>query len=85
MSMLYTILFALIAVAVCVLLLGVRIFFVDGRFPHFHVSGNKEMEKRGIDCVESQDRRARRRSPFAVDETVKGARKAEREENKVNS
>ena len=69
--MLYTILLALAVVAVCVLLLGVRIFFVDGRFPHFHISGNKEMKKRGIDCVESQDKRARRRSPFAVDETVK--------------
>lgn len=70
--MLYTILLALAVVAVCVLLLGVRIFFVDGRFPHFHISGNKEMKKRGIDCVESQDKRARRRSPFAVDEIVKG-------------
>ncbi len=73
--MLYTILLALAVVAVCVLLLGVRIFFVDGRFPHFHISGNKEMKKRGIDCVESQDKRARRRSPFAVDEIVKSVGK----------
>ncbi len=73
--MLYTVLLALAVVAACVLLLGVRIFFADGRFPHFHISGNKEMKKRGIDCVESQDRRARRRSPFAVDERAKGVGK----------
>ncbi len=72
---LYTVLLALAVVTACVLLLGIRIFFVGGRFPHFHISGNKEMQKRGIDCVESQDRRARRRSPFAVDEIVKSVGK----------
>ena len=71
--MLNTILLSLGFVAACVLLLGVRVFFVDGKFPHFHISGNKEMRRKGIDCVESQDKRARTRSPFAVDEIVKKA------------
>lgn len=67
--MLYTLLISLILIGVCVLLLGIKIFFFKaGRFPHFHVSGNKEMMKRGIDCVESQDRNARKPSRLGVKE-----------------
>ncbi|MBQ6747229.1 MAG: hypothetical protein IJR07_09340 [Bacteroidaceae bacterium] len=67
--MLYTLLITLALVGVCVLLLGVKIFFTKvGKFPHFHVSGNKEMMKRGIDCVESQDRNARKPSRLGVKE-----------------
>lgn len=73
--MLSTILLTLGFVAACVLLLGVRVFFGDGRFPHFHISGNREMARRGIDCVESQDKMARRRSPLAVDEIIKNVEK----------
>ena len=40
------------------------------KFPNTHVSGNKEMRKRGIGCVQSQDREARKENP---------QRKAERE------
>lgn len=62
-------LFTLIIVALCVLFLGIKIFFVkDGKFPHFHISGNPEMEKRGIGCVESQDREAQTPSRLAVKE-----------------
>lgn len=66
--MLQTFLLALAFVAICVLLLGVRIFFFNAKFPHFHISGNKEMIKKGIGCVESQDAEARKRNPMAVNE-----------------
>lgn len=70
--MLKTLLFTLLIVAICVALLGIRIFFTKkGKFPHFHIAGNKEMRKRGIGCVESQDKAAQRKSPFAIDEIVK--------------
>ena len=67
--MLYTVLITLAIVGICVLLLGVKVFFTKlGKFPHFHISGNKEMMKRGIDCVESQDRNARKSSRLAIKE-----------------
>ena len=70
--MLNLMLITLAIVAICVALLGVKVFFTKaGKFPHFHISGNKEMKKRGIDCVESQDRQARRGSRLAVSEVNK--------------
>ncbi len=66
--MLPTLLLALLIVAICVVLLGVKIFFFGKKFPHFHISGNKDMKERGIDCVESQDKQARTPSPLAVKE-----------------
>ena len=41
-----------------------------------HVSGNKEMRKRGIGCVQSQDREARKAKKHAIAEREK---KEERE------
>ncbi len=50
-------------------LLGVRVFFVKGgRFPNGHVSGNRALRDRGIGCVQSQDREARERPRFSLDE-----------------
>ena len=47
--MLDTILITLLIVAICIVLLGVKVFFVKGgRFPNGHVSGNKAMRDRGI-------------------------------------
>lgn len=70
--MLKTILIALLVVALCVVLLGIRIFFVKGgKFPNSHVSGNKAMRERGIGCVQSQDREARRKPRFSIDEIEK--------------
>ena len=47
--MLYCVLITLLIVAISVLLLGVKVFFVKGgRFPNSHVSGNKAMRKRGL-------------------------------------
>ncbi len=51
-------LLTLLLVAVCVVLLSVRLFF--GRaFVRTHVGDNKLMRRRGIGCVQSQDAQAR--------------------------
>ena len=74
--MLDTILITLLIVAICVLLLGVRVFFVKGgKFPNTHVSGNKALRDKGIGCVQSQDREARRKRPFSIDEVEKSLEK----------
>ncbi len=61
-KMFKTILVAIAFLGVAILLLGVKIFFTkEGKFPNGHVSGNKEMRKRGITCAQSQDRAERRK------------------------
>lgn len=70
--MLEIILIAVLIVALCVVLLGVRIFFVKGgKFPNSHVSGSKALRKRGIGCVQSQDREAQRKPRFSIAEMEK--------------
>lgn len=70
--MLDTVLITLLIVAICVLLLGLKIFFVKGgKFPNGHVSGNKAMRDKGIGCVQSQDREAQSKSRFSIDELEK--------------
>ena len=64
--MLGTLLITLLIVAICIVLLGVKVFFVNG-----HVSGNKAMRDRGIGCVQSQDREAQKKSRFSIDELEK--------------
>ena len=54
-------------VAICVFFLCIGIL-IKGRFPNMHVSGNKEMRKRGIGCVQSQDREARKENKHAIAE-----------------
>ena len=67
--MLYSVLLILLIVAISVVLLGVKVFFVkNGRFPNSHVSGNKAMRQRGIGCVQSQDREAQRKPRFSIEE-----------------
>lgn len=67
--MLDTVLITLLIVAICVVLLGIKVFFVKGgKFPNGHVSGNKAMRDRGIGCIQSQDREARRKPRFSIDE-----------------
>ncbi|MDL2291916.1 hypothetical protein LJB80_02055 [Bacteroides sp. OttesenSCG-928-F21] len=57
-----TILITLLIVAICLVLLAVKILFLkDGKFPNTHVSGNKALRKRGIGCVQSQDREAQKK------------------------
>ena len=73
--MLDTILITLLIVAICVLLLGVKVFFVrGGRFPNTHVSGNKALRDKGIGCVQSQDRAAQRKPRFSIDELEESLR-----------
>lgn len=60
--MLITLLTSLLIVAICVVLLAVKILFVrGGTFPNTHISGSKAMRERGIGCVQSQDREARQK------------------------
>ncbi len=66
--MLYTLLFTLLIVAICLLLLGMKIFFTKGgKFPNGHVSGNKALRDRGIGCAQSQDRQAQHKRKFSIE------------------
>lgn len=68
--MLETIYLTAAIVAICVFFLCIGII-IKGKFPSMHVSGNKEMRKRGIGCVQSQDREARKNNPHAIAEVEK--------------
>jgi hypothetical protein len=47
---------------VAVLLMGFKVFFTkDGKFPNTHVEGNKALRDKGITCVRSWDRAARKK------------------------
>ena len=66
--MLNTILFTLLIVTICILLLGIKVFFVKGgKFPNGHVSGNKALRDRGISCAQSQDREGQKKCRFSID------------------
>lgn len=73
--MLKTIYFTAIIVAICIVLLCIGILF-KRKFPNSHVSGNKEMRKRGIGCVQSQDRDARKLNPNRIPERMKHEQQA---------
>ncbi|MDO4190218.1 MAG: hypothetical protein Q4D14_00845 [Bacteroidales bacterium] len=63
MKWLYSFLVILVLVAIAFLLLGVKVFFVKGgKFPNTHIGASKAMKKRGIDCVQSQDRAAQQQA-----------------------
>ena len=67
--MVKTILITMLIVAICIALLSVKILFKkNGRFPNTRVSGSKAMRKRGIGCVQSQDREAQIPNPHAIAE-----------------
>ena len=59
---------AIVAISVLFLCIGI---IIKGKFPNTHVSRNKEMRKRGIGCVQSQDREARKANPNAIAEVEK--------------
>lgn len=70
--MLYTLLITLLIVAICLVLLGVKVFFTKGgKFPNGHVSGNKALRDKGISCAQSQDREAQAKSGNSIDEYEK--------------
>jgi len=69
MEMLVTLLTSLLIVAICIVLLAVKIVFVrGGKFPNTHVSGSKAMREKGIGCVQSQDREARQKRRFSFED-----------------
>lgn len=44
-------------ISTAILALSIRIVLVkDGKFPETHISRNKEMKKKGIQCVKGMDR-----------------------------
>lgn len=45
----------LVLLALCVLGLGVNVFFFRKDFPHYDVGSNEEMRKRGIRCYKDED------------------------------
>lgn len=70
--MVETILITLLIVAISLVLLGLKIFFVKGgKFPNGHVSGNKALQDKGISCAQSQDREAQKKSSFSIDKLEK--------------
>lgn len=50
---------------------GESILYEGGKFLNGHVSGNKELRKKGIGCAQSQDREAQKKSRFSIDELEK--------------
>ncbi|MDR2859524.1 MAG: hypothetical protein LBV64_03925 [Mediterranea sp.] len=62
-----TLLITLLIVAIAVLLLGIKIIVLkDGKFPNGHVSGNKALRDKGISCVQSQDKEARKKQCLSL-------------------
>lgn len=70
--MLDTGLMTLLVVAICMVLLGVKVFFVKGgKFPNGHVGDQQAMRDKGIGCVHSQDREARRKPLLSMNDAEK--------------
>ena len=64
-----TFLIVAIILLVAVALLSANILLKkNGKFPNIHVGSNPAMRKRGIGCVESQDKQAQKSNPLAVNE-----------------
>ena len=67
-----TFLTVVIILLVAVALLSANILLKkNGKFPNIHVGSNPAMRKRGIGCVESQDKQAQKSNPMAVNEKSK--------------
>ena len=65
-----TLLITLLIIAISFALLAITIIIKkNGKFPNTHVGGNREMRRRGIKCVQSQDKDARRDNPMRVSES----------------
>ena len=60
MVKLFIIIFGLLSISIVLLSINI-IVKKNGKFPNGHVGGNKEMQKRGIKCIQSQDRDERRK------------------------
>ncbi len=54
--MIYALIFSLVFVAICVMLLGIKVFFTkNGTFPETHIESNKNLKEKGITCIKNQD------------------------------
>ncbi len=70
--MFVTLMLTTLIIAISFALLAITIIIKkNGKFPNSHVSGNKALRKKGINCAQSQDREARRENPMAVQENSK--------------
>jgi hypothetical protein len=55
-------LISIILLAIAFALLGINILIrKNGKFPHIHIGGNKELAKRGIFCATTQDKIAQKK------------------------
>ncbi len=68
MFQLFLITLAIIAAAF--LLLGIKVL-VGKKFVHTHIDGNRHLNKKGIHCVQSMDRKLRKENPNRVSEHSK--------------
>ena len=64
----FLIILAIIAVAF--LLLAIKVL-VGKKFVHTHIDGNRHLNKKGIHCVQSMDRKMRKDKPNRVNERSK--------------
>ena len=57
MEVLKLVLIAIVLMTFVVLGLGIQILFKkEGKFPNYHIGGNKHMKERGISCAQSYDK-----------------------------
>lgn len=68
MFQLFLIILAIIAIAF--LLLAVKVL-LGKKFVHTHIDGNRPLNKKGIHCVQSMDRKMRKDNPRKVREHSK--------------
>lgn len=68
MFQLFLIILAIIAIAF--LLLAVKVL-LGKKFVHTHIDGNRPLNKKGIHCVQSMDRKMRKDNPNKVREHSK--------------
>ena len=63
-------LITLAIIAVAFLLLAIKVL-VGKKFVHTHIDGNRHLNKKGIHCVQSMDRKLRKENPNRVSEHSK--------------
>ncbi|NPA37925.1 MAG: hypothetical protein GXO47_13870 [Chlorobi bacterium] len=60
--MLKILILTIVLIAIVFILFGVKILFVKGgKFPKSQIGGNRELNKRGIHCAQTQDKVERKK------------------------
>ncbi len=60
-------LLTLFVVAIAIVLMSIKVILVkNGRFSSMHIGDSKAMRKKGIGCVQSEHRKARKQSKNAI-------------------